>query len=398
MLFYLCLQHMCSLESEFESQMGEFHVKMKGKRHPSLAFLIAPLALCVSRAHFSLPHFVSFRPGWFRTFVCRWPVWGRKCTLTRTHCDAGTKTLQPAASHLSPHQPIGSDALREAAVEAARPRGSQQQADMGQRRVHLSASRHGIAVNQGRGISLPGAEHRQVCRAALLFCVKHPFLLLFPRWRSWRAWPITWWWGACPAKCSTFSARSPKRWPWTSTTLGRWSWIWRSPGGAQPYNPNLHLLHSSPVSTLFSFLLLSSPFDKDDQISSSSTVSKRLLSNQSPPDTPSMREQVFYVSRSQRAENSISSLHICCDFSLELMSPLLSLHWLVFQLFPHFFVCCGGAGTCEDSHSGLCIRALATGAGEHAAQRMNASSSEPCENSSMYEGSCGPCSCLIVVE
>lgn len=71
MLFYLCPQHMCSLESEFESQMGEFHVKMKGKRHPSLAFLIAPLALCVSRVHFSLPRFVSFRPGWFRTFVCR---------------------------------------------------------------------------------------------------------------------------------------------------------------------------------------------------------------------------------------------------------------------------------------------------------------------------------------
>ena len=39
-----------------------------------------------------------------------------------------------------------------------------------------------------------------------------------------------------------------------------------------------------------------SPFDKDDQTSSSSTVSKRFLSNQSPPDTPSMREQVFYVS------------------------------------------------------------------------------------------------------
>ncbi|KAM9765857.1 rho family-interacting cell polarization regulator 1-like isoform 2-T3 [Menidia menidia] len=37
-----------------------------------------------------------------------------------------------------------------------------------------------------------------------------------------------------------------------------------------------------------------SPFDKDDQTSSCSTVSKRLLSNQSPPDTPSMREQVFY--------------------------------------------------------------------------------------------------------
>lgn len=37
-----------------------------------------------------------------------------------------------------------------------------------------------------------------------------------------------------------------------------------------------------------------SPFDKDDQTGSSSTVSKRFLSNQSPPDTPSMREQVFY--------------------------------------------------------------------------------------------------------
>lgn len=44
-------------------------------------------------------------------------------------------------------------------------------------------------------------------------------------------------------------------------------------------------------------LSLCSPFDKDDQTSSTSTVSKRLLSNQSPPDTPSMREQVFYVSQ-----------------------------------------------------------------------------------------------------
>lgn len=31
-------QHMCSLESEFESQMGEFHVKMKGRRRVSSAF------------------------------------------------------------------------------------------------------------------------------------------------------------------------------------------------------------------------------------------------------------------------------------------------------------------------------------------------------------------------
>lgn len=29
--FFLRVQHMCSLESEIESQMGEFHVKMKGE-------------------------------------------------------------------------------------------------------------------------------------------------------------------------------------------------------------------------------------------------------------------------------------------------------------------------------------------------------------------------------
>lgn len=67
----------------------------------------------------------------------------------------------------------------------------------------------------------------------------------------------------------------------------------------------------------FSSLFFSSPFDKDDQISSSSTVSKRLLSNQSPPDTPSMREQVFYVSGT-----TVSSLHLCSFlFSSELMAP-----------------------------------------------------------------------------
>lgn len=86
-------------------------------------------------------------------------------------------------------------------------------------------------------------------------------------------------------------------------------------------------------------IFFSSPFDKDDQISSSSTVSKRLLSNQSPPDTPSMREQVFYVSR--RTLNAISSLHICYFSSLtdalitivslaccvSAVSPLLCLLW-----------------------------------------------------------------------
>lgn len=62
-----------------------------------------------------------------------------------------------------------------------------------------------------------------------------------------------------------------------------------------------------------------SPFDKDDQTSSASTVSKRLLSNQSPPDTPSMREQVFYVSHIKRdilsafSTNSNSITPVNCD-------------------------------------------------------------------------------------
>lgn len=60
MLFYLCLQHMCSLESEFESQMGEFHVKMKGKLHFSLAFLIAPL--CVS-PELIFPYLILYLSG-----------------------------------------------------------------------------------------------------------------------------------------------------------------------------------------------------------------------------------------------------------------------------------------------------------------------------------------------
>lgn len=53
-------------------------------------------------------------------------------------------------------------------------------------------------------------------------------------------------------------------------------------------------------SLLLSFL---SPFDKDDQSSTASTVNKApsvnkrfSTYNQSPPDTPSLREQAFYVS------------------------------------------------------------------------------------------------------
>lgn len=49
-----------------------------------------------------------------------------------------------------------------------------------------------------------------------------------------------------------------------------------------------------------------SPFDKDDQVSVASTVNKAptvskrfsTIFNQTPPDTPSLREQAFYVSSS----------------------------------------------------------------------------------------------------
>lgn len=43
----------------------------------------------------------------------------------------------------------GPDAIRAATLEATRPSGSQQQADLGQRGVHLPAARHRTAVNQG---------------------------------------------------------------------------------------------------------------------------------------------------------------------------------------------------------------------------------------------------------
>lgn len=53
--------------------------------------------------------------------------------------------------------------------------------------------------------------------------------------------------------------------------------------------------------------LLLSPFDKDDQpsaassVNKASTVNKRFSTyNQSPPDTPSLREQAFYVSSGPR--------------------------------------------------------------------------------------------------
>lgn len=62
-----------------------------------------------------------------------------------------------------------------------------------------------------------------------------------------------------------------------------------------------------------------SPFDKDEQVSMASsvnrapTVSKRFstIFNQSPPDTPSLREQAFYV-RSVRSLTSLLSKGETC--------------------------------------------------------------------------------------
>lgn len=52
----------------------------------------------------------------------------------------------------------------------------------------------------------------------------------------------------------------------------------------------------------------------------------------------------------------------------------------------------------EDIHRGLCVRTCGSESGVPNASRMNDGSSETYDSSSMYERSCGPCSCLIVVE
>lgn len=74
------------------------------------------------------------------------------------------------------------------------------------------------------------------CQFVNLWCSQPVLISWFclfwlSRWRSLRAWPIMWWWAACPAKCSTCSALFPRRLPWISTISGRWSWTWRLHGG-----------------------------------------------------------------------------------------------------------------------------------------------------------------------
>lgn len=69
----LFLQHMCSLESELESQMGEFHVKMKGE---SRSALTSYLLFLQSTSHFFTLCW-CFRSCWICTTVRWWSVRGR---------------------------------------------------------------------------------------------------------------------------------------------------------------------------------------------------------------------------------------------------------------------------------------------------------------------------------
>lgn len=93
-----------------------------------------------------LVHFGCFRPRWLCTAVCWWPVRGEKCK--HKHVDLSFDILY-IRSHQLFLALLGPNALRATTLEATRPRGSQQQADMGQWRVYLFASRHRTAVNQG---------------------------------------------------------------------------------------------------------------------------------------------------------------------------------------------------------------------------------------------------------
>lgn len=90
--------------------------------------------------------FWCFRPCWICTTVRRWSVRGR------THTKHPHLTLQFSfSSFISDFlwPTLGPHALWASALEATRPRGSQQQADVGRRGVYLPAFNHRTFVNQG---------------------------------------------------------------------------------------------------------------------------------------------------------------------------------------------------------------------------------------------------------
>lgn len=117
---------MCSLESELESQMGEFHVKMKGQ-----FLLYSRLTSSLARSDgspVSLPLFhVAGLAGFAR--LCA----GDQYEVRNRNTSAQTPIMRRRhiTAAVSPPR-LGPDAIRAATLEATRPRGSQQQADMGQ--------------------------------------------------------------------------------------------------------------------------------------------------------------------------------------------------------------------------------------------------------------------------
>lgn len=66
--FHLSLQHMCSLESEFESQMGEFHVKMKGESLFTTSYFVHSVLL--NSSNILISSFGCVRPRRLCTPVC----------------------------------------------------------------------------------------------------------------------------------------------------------------------------------------------------------------------------------------------------------------------------------------------------------------------------------------
>ncbi|KAJ0002121.1 hypothetical protein NQD34_001917 [Periophthalmus magnuspinnatus] len=207
---FLCPQHMCSLESELESHMGEFHVKMKGRF----------IHICTSHSPFlATSHFFLFVSGdsGLAGFVrlCagdQYEVlmrYGRQRWRLRGRVEVGNKQIWDSEEYI--FMPLITELL-----------------------------------------SIKVTELKSLANHVVVGTVSCEMLDLF-----------------CPL---------PQTLAVDINDLGT-------------VKLNLEVTWS--------------PFDKDDPTSSSSTVSKRLLSNQSPPDTPSMREQVFYslLKRQGEVEN-----------------------------------------------------------------------------------------------
>lgn len=121
---------MCSLENEIESQMGEFHVKMKGESLFTLTQILPSISpLLISW----LISDVSGLAGFAR--LCAGDQYEVRHTLMSSPGQIPTLCFPLLAAALSAYlclALIGADEVWAAALEATRPCGGQQQADMGQ--------------------------------------------------------------------------------------------------------------------------------------------------------------------------------------------------------------------------------------------------------------------------